>query len=165
MNIRNARKKDIPSIQAIEKEYYEGFTCPKNILDQWIEQLPEHFLIAEEDKKIVGFLFFEYFDKIKTVPFIHEIAHQKNGKYAYVSEVGILKNENALQSLVERMMGKAQNDGCKKILWLTGSKSRHDQCELKILQKFGFQKVKIINRWECYPQHFVSDHWLWEKII
>ncbi len=155
---------DINQIQQIEKEYYEGFCCPEKILKSWIEQLPENFIVAEKNKRLIGFIFFEYFDKIKAVPFIHEIKHKENGKFAYVSEVGILNgHKHILRQLLKKAMEKSRKAGCKKMLWLTGQKHKHDKIEMDLLLQNNFTKVKNVKRWEAHPNHFVSDHWLWEK--
>jgi len=85
---RQVREADIGRIQLVESEYYEGFQCPKTTLKSWIARLPENFLVAEEKGKLAGFMFFEYLEKPEPLPFVHELAHSREGKVAYVSEVG-----------------------------------------------------------------------------
>lgn len=166
INFRAAKLGDIKQIQEIEKEYYEGFSCPKETLKSWIKQLPKHFIVAEENRKIVGFIFFEYFNEIKAVPFTHQLVHKERGKFVYVSEIGILdeyQKTNAPQQLFKKLIEKVKKDNCEKVIWLAGQKNKHDQIEINLLLRNGFTKTKNIKHWEVYPNHFVNDHWLWEK--
>lgn len=168
VNFRLAKFQDIEQIQQVEKEYYERFSCPRKILKSWIRQLPENFIVAEEGVKVIAFIFFEYLDEIKAVPFVHEIAHKENGKFVYISEVGILdeyKNTNILQELFEKIIEKARKDNCEKIIWLTGQQHKHDKNELNLLLQNKFVKTKNVKHWEAYSGHFVDDHWIWEKVI
>lgn len=166
INFRSATIKDIKQIQQVEKEYYENFNCSKKVLKLWIEKLPENFIIAEQNRKIIGFIFFEYLDRIKALPFIHKPENKKSGKFAYVSEVAVLdKFECILQKLYIALINEAKKNKCKKIIWLTGRKKKHDKIEIGLLSQNGFIKNKNIKRWEAYPNCFVSDHWIWEKQI
>jgi len=166
MIFRQAKLEDIKKIQEIERKYYEGFNCPLKTLEEWIKNLPENFIVAEQNKKIIGFIFFEYLNETKAVPFIHTLEHKKDGRFVYVSEVGVLdRHENVLQQLLDKLIEKAIKDDCKKIIWLTGQKYKHDKLESKILKQNNFTKLKKVFEWEYYPNKFVSDHWLWEKII
>jgi len=102
ITIRTAELKDIKQIQKIEKDYYEGFCCPLDTLTNWIKKSSENFLVAEENNKILAFIFFEYFNRLKAIPFVHESENNKIKKYAYISEVGILNeyvNSEVLQDL------------------------------------------------------------------
>jgi N-acetylglutamate synthase-like GNAT family acetyltransferase len=163
---RSAKLGDIEDIQRIEREYYEGFSCSKHELINWIGNLSENFIVAEKDLKIIGFIFFEYLDEIKAIPFIHKLEHKKKGKYAYLSEIGVFDNhEEVLQQLFERMIEKAKKDGCEKVIWLTGQKHKHDKIETNILIKNKFIKLKQISKWEAFPDHYVSDHWLYKKVL
>lgn len=165
-NLRPAKIDDIEQIQQIEKEYYEVFSCPREILKNWIEYLPENFIVADKNGKIAGFIFFETINKVKAIPFIHKVENKKKGKFIYISEVGILgRNTNILQKLLDTVIKKSKKDECKKIIWLTGQKNNHDVIEINLLLKNGFKKVKNVKKWEAYPNHFVSDHWIWEKPI
>jgi len=168
MEIRTITIKDIPQIRLVEKEYYEGFSCPKETLRCWIEQLPDNFLVAEEDNQIIAFLFFEYLYEEKVLPFIHDPIKNRRGDCVYVSEIGVLdkyKDSEVLQELFEEMVEKARLDGCKKIIWLTGEKSKHDKIELAILTKNRFFKGKPVQNWECYPGKFVDDHVVYERAL
>ena len=103
MIFRSAKLEDIKQIQDIERGYYEGFNCPLETLKDWIKNLPENFIVAEQNKKIIGFIFFEYLNEVKAVPFIHTLEHKKDGKFAYISEVGVLERCNTvLQQLFSR---------------------------------------------------------------
>ncbi|VVB61064.1 Acetyltransferase (GNAT) family protein [uncultured archaeon] len=164
--LRQAKLRDIEQIQQVEKEYYEGFNCPRKTLELWIEKLPENFIIAEEGDQIIAFIFFEYFNEIKAVPFIHEPEHYADGKYVYISEIGIVdefRGSDILHKLLDRVIEKSKNDGCKAIIWLTGSKSKHDKIEANILRSNKFTRKKNIKHWEAYPNYFVDDHYIWIK--
>jgi N-acetylglutamate synthase-like GNAT family acetyltransferase len=168
ITFRSTNLQDIEQIQQIEKEYYEGFMCPEDILKSWIKELPENFIVAEEDKKILGFIFFEYLNEIKTIPFVHKLEHKPNGKYVYISEVGISKrsdDSDILQRLFEKVIEKSKKDARRLIVWLTGSKSKHDKIETNILISNQFTKKENVKNWEAYPNFFVDDHYLWIKKI
>ena len=168
VNFRSAKLQDIKQIQQIEKEYYEGFNCPEDTLKNWIKNLPENFIVAEIDYRIVGFVFFEYLDEIKAIPFIHKLEHNPSGKYVYISEVGILdefQNSDILQKLLDKIIEKSKKDGCKMVIWLTGSKRKHDKIESKILLANGFIKKQNVKHWEAYRGYFVDDHYIWTKEI
>ena len=167
-NIRSAKLKDIKQIQKIEKEYYEGFKCPIEILKNWIGNLNENFMVAEEGKKIIGFIFFEYLNEIKAIPFVHKLEHKKNGKFVYISEIGILnefQDSNILQQLFNQLLDKAKQDDCKSIIWLTGSKHKHDEIESEILRDNNFIKKENVKNWEAYPNYYVNNHYIWTKQI
>ncbi len=168
MHLRSAELQDIGSLLKIEEEFYEGSCCPEKTLRQWIVGLPQNFIVAEERGRIVGFVFFEYFDKIKTVPFVHQLEHDKNGKYVYVSDIGILdefQGSGVLQMLFRELVNRAKGDGCRTVLWLTGSIGKHDKIELELLQKNKFTKRQKVKNWEAYPNCFVNDHAIWTKRI
>jgi hypothetical protein len=168
VHIRPAKMQDVADIQAIEKQYYEGFSCPEATIKHWIENLPENFFVAVSDNRVVAFLFFEYLHEIKAIPFVHEIEHSEDGKYVYVSEVGILDEfieSDILQTLFEAMKRKATSANCEGIVWLTGSKSKHDQIEKSILAGNSFVKKESVQNWEAYPNHHVNDHYIWYSDI
>ncbi|UCG95016.1 MAG: hypothetical protein JSV92_03135 [archaeon] len=162
---RPAQLQDIEGIQNVEKKFYEGYVCPKGIIKSWIKNLSENFIVAERNGKIFGFIFFEYLDKREALPFVHEIEHKKNGKYAYVSDVGVLgKNTVLLQELLYRLIEKSKKDGCLELVWITGSpEDRWHKLEVELLLKNGFEKKEKIEKWDAYPGHFVSNHYLWIK--
>lgn len=165
--LRQAEIKDINQIQRVEREYYEGFNCPLETLKSWIKELPENFIVAEENGSIVGFIFFEYIDSIKAIPFIHKI-EQKTGKYVYISEVGVsdnFQNSDVLQRLFDKVFEKSKNKGCKAIIWLTGYKGKHDKLETVVLQNNGFHKKENVKHWEYCPNKFTDDHFIWVKEI
>lgn len=169
LRLRSAELQDIRSILKIGEKFYEGSCCPEETSRQWIAGLPKNFIVAEDDDdKIVGFAFFEYFDKIKTVPFVHQLEHDKNGKYVYVSDIGILdefQDSGVLQMLFRELVNKAKSDGCGTVIWLTGSSGKHDKIELEILQNNNFTKRQKVKNWEAYPDYFVDDHAIWTKRI
>ncbi len=128
--LRQAKLRDVEQIQQVEKEYYEGFSCPREILESWIKQLSENFIVEEEGNRIMAFIFFEYFSEIKAIPFIHELEHIADGKYVYISEIGIsdgFRNSDVLQKLLDKVIEKSKSDGCKAVIWLTGSENKHDK--------------------------------------
>lgn len=166
VNFRSAKLQDIKQIQKIEKEYYEDFSCPEETLKNWIQKLSENFIVAEIGEKISGFIFFEYLNKLKNIPFVHKLEHKSNGKYVYISEVGIsdeFQNSDILQKLFDKLIKKSKKDGCKMVIWLTGSKSKHDKIESKILLNNNFRKKENVKHWEVYPNYFVDDHHIWIK--
>ena len=169
MRIRPAKIQDIKAIQEIEQQYYEGFSCPTDVLEKWIQNSTGNFLVAEDsNNRVVAFLFFEYLDEIRAIPFIHEPTHSENDKYAYISEVGVLDRylkSEILQTLFDSMKRKTTLDDCHGIVWLTGSKRKHDQTEQNILADNSFVKQEQIKDWEAYPNHHVNDHYLWYKNI
>jgi len=94
------------------------------------------------------------------------VEHVMNGKFVYISEIGILDiHKEYLFRLVEKMVEKAKKDGCDKAIWLTSQKEKHDKIELQVLKQFKFVKLKQVFHWEVYPNHFLSDHWLYEKVL
>lgn len=166
IKIRQATLKDIEQIQKIEKEYYEGYNIPKQTLKSWISELSDNFLVAEKEDKIIGMIFFEYLITAKSLPFIHELEHNKNGKYVYISEIGALSDEkDILQQLLDEMIGRVKKDNCQKILWLTGEHLKDDKIEIEFLVKNGFEKGENVKQWEAYPGLFLDDHSVWEKTI
>jgi len=165
IKVRTANLLDISEIQRIEKEYYNGFNCPYETLKNWIEK-SENFIVAEVDKEIAGFVFFEYLSEIKDLPFVHEFEYFKDGKFAYISEIGVLKkfqDFEVLQKLFEFAVSKIKIDGKKVVIWLTGEKMKHDKIEKKLLIKNNFEEFKKVTSWECFPGVFVHDHALWIK--
>ncbi len=168
VKIRLVRPSDTLEIQRVEKEFYEGSSCLLEVLGCWIESLPENFLVARVGGKIVGFIFFEYLNCVKALPFIHNFSHQKNGAYAYVSDVGVsdgFSEAGVLQKLLDEMLKKSVKDGIKAVVWLTGNKRPHDKVEQALLIKNGFIRGEKVEKWESSPGHFVTDHALWTKKI
>jgi N-acetylglutamate synthase-like GNAT family acetyltransferase len=168
VNFRVACLDDIKQIQEVEREYYEGFNCSEDILKNWIQNLPDNFIVAEKDDRLVGFIFFEYLNEIRAIPFVHKLEHKIGGKYAYVSEIGILdglQNSEILQELFDEMIEKCEKDGCEAVVWMTGKKSKHDKIESRLLLDNGFVKGENVKQWEAYPNHFVDDHYIWVKTL
>jgi hypothetical protein len=166
IKFRNARAGDIFQIMEIEKEYYEGYSCPENIIRDWIKNLSKNFIIAELENMIVGFIFFEYTNEFKAFPFVHNLLHKKGAKYVYVSDIGILnefKNSDVLQKLFSELIKRSKKDKCKSIIWITGTKLSHDKIESKLLFNNNFVKEDKIMNWEAYPNHFVNDHYIWTR--
>lgn len=161
MRIRKAALIDAKGIQLVEKEYYEGFSCDKNILKSWIKA--GNFFVAEENNKISGFIFFEFLDGVKAIPFIHRPLNEK-GEYVYLSEIGVVNNDvKLMQKLFDFMLKIVKEKGCIAVVWVTGGKSKHDKLELKIIKNNGFVKKENVAGWECYPGRFVGDHWVYVK--
>ncbi len=164
IQIQNAKQSDIKAIQKVEKEYYEGYFCPRGVLKNWIKGSC-NFLVARRKNELISFLFLETVNQIKALPFIHK-PQRKSGKYLYVSEIGILDRyakTNILNQLFKELLKK--NKGRKGIVWVTAGKSKHDKIELKLIKQLGFKRLRKINKWEVYPGRFVSDHYLWFKKI
>ena len=72
---------------------------------------------------------------------------------------------NILQKLFNKVLEKSKRDKCKKIIWLTGLKSKHDKIESRLLSKNKFAKKEKVKHWEAYPNHFVNDHFIWVKKV
>lgn len=111
LNFRSAKLQDIEQIQQIENEYYDGFYLPDKVLKSWIQILPENFIIAEENNKAIGCIFFEYLEKVKAIPYVHDISktHVPDGKYAYISEIAIkekYKTVDIIQKMFDTMLEK-----------------------------------------------------------
>lgn len=169
LNLRHAGPQDIEQIRQMEMGYYGGIACPDETLKNWIQNLSENFIVAEENAGLVGFIFFEYLDEIKALPFVHESEHKKTGTVVYVSDMGIAdeyqNSTGVLQKLFDKLVEKSRSDGCKIVVWVTGSKSTHDKIESKFLEKNGFAKRENVKRWEAYPGLLVDDHFIWTKEI
>jgi len=171
MQFRKARLEDIEQIQAIESEYYEGFKCPEKTLSSWIKDLAENFIVAEENKKIVGFIFFEFLDEAKAIPFIHDTknTHKPEGDYVYITEVGVPDSRlELMQKLFDKMVEIVKTKNKKAIVWLTEDTSKedrrkHDKIEEDLIRGNSFVKKNRVEKWEAYPGHFVDDHWIWIK--
>lgn len=155
--IREAKANDIAAIQKRQMEQY-GFSCPKEILENWIG-VKGHFLFADPET----FMFFEYVRDLRPMPFVHR-AFDGVGKIAYISEVGFSEqSEDSMQRLFVAAMQKAKADGCNLVAWVTGNDGDHDRREVAFLVENGFVRGDIIPRWEAKPGHFVSDHSSWTK--
>jgi hypothetical protein len=161
--IRRATPSDIMRIQEIEREYYDGFYCPEGILESWIGT--GRFLLAEEGGDILGFMFFEYVNKPESLPFIHKPLRNTMGRYCYISEAGTSVGPGILHGLLESVIRKSKGNGCRAVVWLAGSKARHDMIETDLLLKESFMKIKKAKHWEASPGHFVDDHHIWMKSI
>lgn len=116
MQIRKAALNDIKRVQLIEKDYYEGFSCDENILKLWIKT--NNFFVAEENNKILGFMFFEFLDEVKDLPFIHEPVNEK-GKYVYVSEIAVINNNIKLMQDLFDFMLKLLKRRVVAVIWVT----------------------------------------------
>lgn len=137
-------------------------------MKQWIKNLAENFIVAEIDNRIIGFLFFEYYDMMKEIPFAHLLEHKRNGQSVYISDIGIsdeFQNSDILQRLFDKLFEKSEKDGCKKVVWLTGERCKHDKIELKVLLKNNFIRKKRVKNWEAHPGYFVEDHYIWTREI
>lgn len=167
MKFRKATISDIYQIQAIEEDFYEGFKLPQTVLRYWINNLSENFLVAEDGGKLVGCIFWEQLKEIKAIPYFHRSYdfHKSGGKYAYISEVGVLdKNADLLQQLFNKVVKSAKKNNIKAIIWLTGmDKKGHDAIERGLLEKNGFEKFKKVKRWEYSPGKFSENHWIFVK--
>ena len=122
MIFRTVEISDIPQIQIIEREYYEGFSLPKKILRSWIKKLPENFIVAIDKNTLVGFIFFEYLEKEKAISFIHNVdkTHKLDGNYLYISEIGVLNKYGSglMQRLLKKALEKGREDKTKVAIWL-----------------------------------------------
>ncbi len=166
MKIRKIMETDLRKIGGIDRDFYEGYSTPFGILANWFESFPEGFIVAEENNGIVAYIFVELFDKIKAVPFVHDAktTHAEKGNYLYVSGFGVKNcSEKAGEILLQEIMKFAKSKNCKAIVWVTGEKMKHDVYEKRLIEKFGFKRKELIEKWESHPNHFVSDHRIWVK--
>ncbi len=167
MKFRKVSVSDIPQIQAIEKDFYDGFNLPEAVLRNWIENLGESFLVAEDKGKLAGCIFWEQLGEIKAVPYVHksEDFHKPKGEYFYVSEVGALGRDfGLLQKLFDKVVKSARKKNVKAIIWVTGiDEEGHDAAERNLIEKNGFEKLKHAGRWEYSPGKFSEKHWIFVK--
>lgn len=163
MQIREATLNDTEGIQLVEKDYYEGFSCDEHTLKSWIKT--GNFFVAEENNEIIGFIYFEFLDNVLALPFVHKPITGE-GKYVYVSEIGVInKDIKLMQKLFDFMLKIVKEKDCRAVVWVTGGKSKHDMLELEIIKNNHFIKKEKVTNWECYPGKFVSDHWIYLKEI
>ncbi len=158
--IRKAVAEDVPQIQEIEGDYYEGFECPTEVLEAWIET--GKFFVLEKENRIEGFLFLEPVGEVKALPWMHPPL-EEGGRMLYVSEVGARGwDSDVVQRLLERVLEElgGEHEG---VVWLTGGDGKHDLLERKIIEDNGFVKWGDVESWECSPGMFVSDHSLYLK--
>jgi len=71
---------------------------------------------------------------------------------------------NLMQELFNKLVERSRKDGCKKVIWITGLKHKHDKIESVILLNNNFVRKDNIENWEAHPGHFVDDHYIWVKI-
>lgn len=159
--IRRARLTDVDKIIELEKEYYDNYFISKNILTEWIKT--GRYYVIEKDGVIIGSMYFEFLKDIRELPWEHKPVDEESN-YVYISEVAV-KSENVLIELFSKILEKAAENNVKGIIWLTGEKSKHDKIEQKFLKSNGFKLRKHIDRWECSPGYFVSDHNIWVKSL
>lgn len=169
MKFRKALISDIPQIQAIEKDFYNGFKLPEAVLRDWIENLDDHFIVAEDQGKLVGCIFWEQLGKIRAIPYFHRTKdfHQSAGKYGYLSEVGVLNQDaDLLQKLFDMVIEAGKKKKIEGIIWVTGmDEDGHDAMERGLIEKNGFDKLKPVGRWEYAPGKFSEAHWIFLKIL
>jgi hypothetical protein len=167
MEFRKALISDISQIQAIEEDFYGGFKLPEAVLRDWIENLRENFIVAEDDGKLTGCIFWEQLGEIRAIPYLHqsEDFHQPKGEYFYISEVGVLnKDADLLQSLFDLVIEAGKKKKIKGIIWVTGmDEEGHDAMERGLIEKNGFGKFKHAGQWEYAPGKFSEAHWIFLK--
>ncbi|MFZ3077075.1 MAG: hypothetical protein WA139_01340 [Candidatus Aenigmatarchaeota archaeon] len=166
MEIRKIKEMELRKISEIDMDFYEGYKTPLEVLVNWFNIFPEGFLVSEEAGDISGYIFVELLEEIKSVPFIHDakITHTRNGKYLYVSGFGAKNGfEQAGNLLLEEITKFGRSRNCKAIVWVTGEKMKHDIYEKRLIERFGFIKKEMIEKWESHPNHYVSDHAIWIK--
>lgn len=159
--IRNARLIDVDKIIELEKDYYDTYSINKHVLTEWIKT--GRYYVIEKDGAIIGSMYFEFLKEIKQLPWEHK-AVDEEPNYLYISEVAV-KSEDVLIELFSNVLEKATENNVKGILWLTGEKSKHDKIEQKFLKSDGFKLRKHVDRWECSPGYFISDHNIWIKSL
>ena len=173
MKIRLVNEKDFEKLQEIDKEYYDGWKSPIKILKNWFETFPKGFFAAEDEDRIIAYIFVELLKKYTIVPFMHDAKtlYDPNGKYMNVSGLGVLskyKDTDVGEKLGEKIIELAKSKGCKQILFIIGEEAGiggHDSYERGMASKLGFVKEKHIEKWEIEPDYFVADHWMWIKVM
>lgn len=157
--IRKANVSDSKQIIELEKNYYEGYSIPDEILVKWIKN--GNFFVIEENSKIVGSIYLEFLNEIKDLPWYHE-PEKELGKYAYISEIAI-DSKDRVPLLFNEVLKVVKENNCEAIIWLTGEKGSHDKIEQDFLKTNGFKISKQVENWECAPGYFIHDHFLWSK--
>jgi hypothetical protein len=167
MRFRKATIADIPRIQAIEKDFYNGLKLPDSVLRDWIENLGKNFIVAEYKGKLHGCIFWEQLEKIRAIPYFHQSRdyHRPDGKYFYVSEVGVLNQKaDLLQELFDILIEASKKKKLKGIIWVTGmDEEGHDALERNLIKRNGFKKFKPAGQWEYAPGKFSEAHWIFLK--
>lgn len=160
MRFRQAGVEDVEQIQKVENEYYNGFFLPNKLLESWIPTLPENFIIAEENEKVIGCIFFEYLEKVKAIPYVHDISKTHVPDGGYISEIAIrkkYKTTDTIQKLFDMMLEKCKKDKIKEIICLTGPPDRigHELTENQLIDANGFVRKNRLEKWEAWP-NFLS---------
>ena len=158
--LRKANPNDIDKIVELEKDYYDGYSISKNILENWIRTGRYH--VVEKDGIVIGSIYFEFLQEIKDLPWEHN-AVDEEPNYVYISEIAV-RSEDVLQELFSKVLEVAQEHSTKAILWLTGEKSKHDHIEQRFLKSNGFKLKQHVEKWDCAPGYFLDDHNIWIKI-
>ncbi len=158
--IRKANRIDIPRIIALEQKYYEGSSVPPHILQGWIST--GNFYVFTDGLNIKGSIFYEFLSKPVAIPYLHEPLHQESKNFVYVSDVAA-ESTKEIQELFSVLMKAARAERCQAILWLTGSKKKHDQMEREILKRNLFKKLEDVKNWECWPDQYTDNHSLYIK--
>jgi len=158
MAIRKANQNDVDKIIKLEKYYYDGYSISENVLEKWIKT--GRYYVIEKDGIVIGSIYFEFLKEIRDLPWEHETVNEEPN-YVYISEIAV-KSENILKELFSKVLESAREHNVKSILWLTGEKSKHDHIEQKFLKSNGFKLKQHVEKWECAPGYFISDHNIWE---
>ena len=160
--IRKANQNDVDKIVELEKDYYDSYSISKNILTEWIRT--GRYYVIEKDGIVIGSIYFEFLKEIRDLPWEHKTVDEKSN-YVYISEIAV-KSEEVLHELFSKVLEAARKRNAKSILWLTGEKSKHDKIEQRFLKSNKFEIKKHVEKWECAPGYFISDHNIWElKLI
>lgn len=169
---RQPTLRDVKRIHEIAQEFYKGFEVSKEILTNWVRNLPEQFIVVKIDGEIEGSVFWEYLKEIKAVPYFHKTSdyNSPHGKYAYVSEIVIADKfkDKGLMWLLYGAMEISLKKDCKGIIWLTGNpkliqKMAHEETEHTLLKIGGFKFVKRARNWEYAPGKFNNTHNIYFK--
>jgi N-acetylglutamate synthase-like GNAT family acetyltransferase len=157
--LRRATPNDVNKIVELEKSYYDGYCISKNILIEWIKT--GRFYVIEDGSDIAGSIYFEFLSEIKDLPWEHGPVDEESN-YVYISEVAV-KSEDVLSELLSKVLEVAREHNVKAVLWLTGERAKHDKIEQRFISSNGFELKQRVKKWECAPNHFLSDHNIWIK--
>jgi len=159
--LRKAKPSDVDKIIELEKIYYERFSISKNVLTEWTKT--GRYYVIEKDGSIIGSIYFEFLKEVRDLPWEHKPVDEEPN-YIYISEIAV-KSEDVLKELFSKVLEAALKNNVKAILWLTGEKGKHDKIEKSFLKSNGFILQQHVDKWECAPGYFITDHSIWVKEV
>ena len=143
--ISQAKKSDIPTILQIEEELEGKHAASKKTLEERLKMLNEGFLVARDNKKIIGYLescrwgniSFETFEEIRDFPKLHKA----DGKTLYVMMIGVSKEKQGQgvgSELVKGAISLARKSGCTNIQAVVKNGFE------KFFKRQGFSAIRVL---------------------